>query len=393
MQIMAYRDLLDFAIDEKTGVLVDIRRVQNGMRCGCVCPECKRKLVAKKGPRNRHHFAHLGRDQKNNFCSTGPETGLHKAAKTIISRWQSLMGPALFYSETGRARFGKEITVAKSSPGKFFPVDRSVLPDETYWPSDWVPDVVFYGPKGELRVEIKVSNGISDDKQLKIERDGVLTLEYDVAKLRSDQGWNLTTLEHALKTEPSLIRWVFNPRIADLREEVKSELAKQIYENTSSLIKDAPVFGESDLVFHPWFGLVPKELEARQQFINQAFAEPNTFSLRGGSAIKIRQHGVLKDSWLISFFNTKASIPRAGYYDSLLSEHLNDRGCCSRYFGIGEMRIVWGRNPHSVILDFVQRYASPDVKAVGNRNIAAQEEAPFHNPLRSKFSHRNSQST
>jgi hypothetical protein len=359
MQIMAYRDLLDFAIDEKSGALVDIRQVENGMRCGCVCPECKRKLVAKKGPRNRHHFAHLPKDQKSNFCSTGPETGLHKAAKTIISRWQSLMSPALFHSESGRARFGKEITVAKSSPGDFFPVDRSVLPDETYWPGDWVPDVVLYGPKGELRIEIKVSNGISHDKQLKIERDGILTLEYDVAKLRNDQGWNLTTLEHALKVDTSMIRWVFHPRMADLREEVKTQLAKQIYENASGLIKDAPVFGESDLVFHPWFGLVPKELKSRQEFINQSFAEHLDFPLRGGTTVKISPHALLKDSCLISFVDTKAPIPRAGHYDSLLSGYLTERGYRSRYFGIGHMRIVRGKDPISLILEFVQRYASP----------------------------------
>lgn len=358
---MTYWDLLDFAIDEKTGALVDIRQVESGMRCGCICPQCRRRLVARKGPRNRHHFSHHPKDQRTCLCSGGAETGLHIAAKQTIARWQSLMAPALVHTEKGRARFGEEIAVTQSIPGDFFPVERSVLPDETYWSGDWIPDVVLFGPKGELRIEIKVTHGISGQKQLKIERDSIQTLEYDLAKLLNDQGWNLDSLEHALKTDHGIVRWAFHPQFADLKAKVHSELSRQICENTGNLIKNASVFGQGDLVFHPWFGLVPKDIKARQEFINRDFAEPLEFPLQGGATIKIRQHALLKDSWLISFVDTEAPIPRAGHYDSLISEHLVAGGYRSFYFGIGHMRIVRGVNTISPILDFVQRYASPVV--------------------------------
>lgn len=364
---MTYSDLLDFAIDEKTGALVDIRQVEGGMRCGCICPQCKRRLVARKGPRNRHHFSHHPKDQRLSQCSGSAETGLHIAAKQIVAGWQSLMTPALVHVEKGRARFGEEIIVTQSIPGDFFPVQRSVLPDETYWSSDWVPDVVLVGPKGELRIEIKVTHGISGQKQLKIERDAIQTLEYDLAKLRNDQGWNLDSLAHALKTDPGIVRWAFHPQFADLKAKVHNELSRQIYESTDNLIKNAPVFGQGDLVFHPWFGLMPKDIKARQEFLNSDFAEPLEFPLRGCVTIKIRQHALLKDSWLISFVDTEAPIPRAGVYDSLLSEHLGAEGYCSSYFGIGHMRIVRGANTISPILHFVQRYASPIVTAQAKR--------------------------
>lgn len=364
---MTYWDLLDFAIDEKTGALVDIRQVESGMRCGCICPQCRRRLVARKGPRNRHHFSHHPKDQRICLCSGGAETGLHIAAKQIIARWPSLMAPALVHAEKGRARFGEEITVTQSIPGDFFPVERSVLPDETYWPGDWVPDVVLFGPKSELRIEIKVTHGISVQKQQKIERDGIQTLEYDLARLRNDQGWNLDSLEHALKTDPGIVRWAFHPQFADLKAKIHNELSRQIYESTDNLIKDAPVFGQGDLVFHPWFGLIPKDIKARQEFLNRDFAEPLEFPLQGGVTIKIRQHALLKDSWLVSFVDAEAPIPRAGVYDSLLSEHLVAEGYRSFYFGIGHMRIVRGANTISPILDFVQRYASPIVPAQAKR--------------------------
>ena len=360
---MTYWDLLDFAVDEKTGVLVDIRQVESGMRCGCICPQCRRRLVARKGPRNRHHFSHYPKDQRICLCIGGAETGLHIAAKQIIARWSSLMAPALVHAEKGRARFGEEISVTQSIPGDFFPVERSVLPDETYWPGDWVPDVVLFGPKGELRIEIKVTHGISGEKQQKIERDAIQTLEYDLARLQNDQGWNLDSLQHALKTDSGIVRWAFHPQFADLKAKVQSELSRQIYESAGNVIKDAPVFGQGDLVFHPWFGLIPKDIKARQEFLNRDFAEPLEFPLQGGVTINIRQHALLKDSWLISFVDAEAPIPRAGVYDSLLSEHLVAKGYRSFYFGIGHMRIVRGANTISPLLDFVQRYPSPIVPA------------------------------
>lgn len=373
---MTHRDFLDFAIDEKTGSLVDIRQVDSGMRCGCICPQCRRRLVARKGPRNRHHFSHHPKDQRTSLCSGGAETGLHIAAKQIIARWKSAMTPPLCYSEEGISRFGEIITVAKSIPGDFYPVERSVLPDEVYWPGDWVPDIVLFGPKGELRIEIKVTHGITGKKLAKIERDAIHTLEFDLAKLRNDQGWNLDSLEHVLRTDPSIVRWAFHPEFADLKAKIHNELSRRIFETTANVIKNAPVFGHGDLVFHPWFGLIPKEMKARQEFINRDFAESLEFPLQGGVTIKIRQHALLKDSWLISFVDSEASTPRAGTYDSLLSEHLIAEGYSSRYFGIGHMRITRGINTISPILDFVRRYASPIVatQAKGRKHHAENTE-------------------
>lgn len=358
---MTHWDLLDFAINEKTGSLVDIRQVESGMRCGCICPQCRLRLVARKGTRNRHHFSHHPKDQRFSLCSGGAETGLHIAAKHIIARWESLMTPALCHSEEGISRFGEILTVTESIPGEFFTVERSVLPDDGYWPGDWVPDVVLFGPKGELRIEIKVTHGIPGEKLAKIERDAIHTLEFDLAKLRNEQGWNLESLEHTLKTDPSIVRWAFHPAHTELKAKVHNELSRQIFESSANIIKNTAVFGHDDLVFHPWFGLIPKEIKSRQEFINRDFAEPLEFPLQGGVTIKIRQHALLKDSWLISFADSEAPIPRAGAYDSILSEHLIAEGYCSRYFGIGNMRIVRGAATISPILNFVQRYASPIV--------------------------------
>ncbi|MGG6495635.1 UNVERIFIED_CONTAM: competence protein CoiA, partial [Bacteroidetes bacterium 56_B9] len=52
---------LTYAGGEK-GHLVHVDDVPNGEACGCTCPKCGSKLIAKnKGQHNQHHFAHIGK--------------------------------------------------------------------------------------------------------------------------------------------------------------------------------------------------------------------------------------------------------------------------------------------------------------------------------------------
>lgn len=42
----------------KDGRLVHVQDVEKGLKCGCICPTCKVNLIAKKGYKRIHHFAH-----------------------------------------------------------------------------------------------------------------------------------------------------------------------------------------------------------------------------------------------------------------------------------------------------------------------------------------------
>ncbi len=63
---------------EKDGRLIHVSRVESGLQCGCVCPVCKRPVLARKGSVVRHHFAHYGGGE----CS--PETVLHQVGKRLL---------------------------------------------------------------------------------------------------------------------------------------------------------------------------------------------------------------------------------------------------------------------------------------------------------------------
>jgi len=68
---------IPFAITN--GRLVHISEVASGLLCECTCPECNAPLIARKGKKVRHHFAH--------YLSTNcqPETVVHRIAKRLLA--------------------------------------------------------------------------------------------------------------------------------------------------------------------------------------------------------------------------------------------------------------------------------------------------------------------
>ena len=66
--------LIPFALYQNRCVTVDeVKRGDSGARC----PDCERRLIARHGDQNIHHFAH----KVNNNCTSRGETALHRLAK------------------------------------------------------------------------------------------------------------------------------------------------------------------------------------------------------------------------------------------------------------------------------------------------------------------------
>lgn len=63
---------------EKEGNLLHVSQVVSGLNCNCVCPECKSPLIARKGEKTKHHFAHYKVANCNN------ETVLHQIGKRLL---------------------------------------------------------------------------------------------------------------------------------------------------------------------------------------------------------------------------------------------------------------------------------------------------------------------
>lgn len=76
----------------KDGIITSISNVESGLKCGCVCPACDMPLVAKKGEKMMHHFAH----HAGHNCEYGYESSLHLAAKDILSKAKKIVIPPVY---------------------------------------------------------------------------------------------------------------------------------------------------------------------------------------------------------------------------------------------------------------------------------------------------------
>lgn len=77
---------------ERDGILFRAYEVENGLRCGCVCPGCKQPLnAANNGEKVVPHFRHA----KSNDCFDGFREGVRRAAVALIAQHKQLMLPAL----------------------------------------------------------------------------------------------------------------------------------------------------------------------------------------------------------------------------------------------------------------------------------------------------------
>lgn len=73
--------------------MVHINDVANGLACGCVCPGCDDRMVAKQGAITNHHCAHEG----GSDCAGELQTTLHLAAKAVQLKERRMVLPALAF--------------------------------------------------------------------------------------------------------------------------------------------------------------------------------------------------------------------------------------------------------------------------------------------------------
>lgn len=149
---------LTYAVGEK-GHLVHVDDVPNGEACGCTCPECGSKLIAKnKGQHNQHHFAHVS----GSDCVAAVESALHLMAKEILSEGKKIMLPRNPL-QVGGVRLFQSVEVES------YDKELSLRPD-------CVGDTA--GQK--LWVEFKRSHEVDTDKAAKIKSAKIECVEIDI---------------------------------------------------------------------------------------------------------------------------------------------------------------------------------------------------------------------
>lgn len=201
--------LLTFAPDG-SGILRHVDEVANGLACGCRCPACGSRLVAKQGDATAHHFAHEGESD----CPGGAETALHLAAKEVLARGRRMTLPALVEWSEANDSSGRTHSAKRSIPSKTVSFD-SVAAE--VWLGGVVPDIVATVGGKTLLVEVAVSHFADEAKVARLRERGLAAVEIDLSGMPA--GWTWESLTEAVVGMASGKKWLFNPRSEGLLSE------------------------------------------------------------------------------------------------------------------------------------------------------------------------------
>lgn len=191
------------------GRTVHVSDVPSGLRCDCRCPACDRPLVAKKGSKQLHHFAHYS---KTVSCSYAAETNAHFWAKEVLERERRLTIPPIIAEHHGQT----EIV----SPAKVYTFAHAKLEKRL---GSIVPDVVLVTASGtQLIVEVHVTHACDDAKIAKLQNDGLSAVEIDLRRFRTSA--DQVAVENALlSTAPR--SWLSNAKQAKFNDRLRDRLA------------------------------------------------------------------------------------------------------------------------------------------------------------------------
>ncbi len=172
---------------KETGELVHISTVERGLSCNCVCPACGEDLVARKGTKMRHHFAHRGDvDGEGSKCTTAGETVVHYLAKEAFKKLKKVnlrisTGIELLHDNNIRLDSSLRIPAEYRVECEI----KEVLLEEPIPTLGIVPDITIVTDKCTIYVEIYVTHRVPDSKIRDYRRDGKLAIEIDFSRFRN----------------------------------------------------------------------------------------------------------------------------------------------------------------------------------------------------------------
>lgn len=214
--------------------------VAKGKACACVCPGCGAPLAAKAqtSRRRRPHFAHLS----DTGCQTGPESGIHKRAKQLISdrcellipAWEGdlleMPNPPRAWDSQGHLHEGRKVV---------FPARLALLGDIELERSfgAYQPDLYVQDELGELLVEIRVTHAVDERKATRVQVHGRRMIEIDLSQLHKDIPHDLAAFEHAVLNDDANRSWISCPEAVTDWQASKAELEEQVVARNAQLAK------------------------------------------------------------------------------------------------------------------------------------------------------------
>jgi hypothetical protein len=215
----------------KDNKLYHVDQVENGEKCGCVCPNCGDILIAKQGEINDHHFAHKAKECDITYAQ---ETILHLMAKEVLSKCRTFLLPPVTL-EDRFAFFSKdEYSKLKSTNNvddlyyKYTKYKRILTLVDNVIVEKYLdnikPDIILEIGETRLVVEIAVTHFIDRKKKEKIFDKQQLTIEIDLSEYK-DKINEITEvkLRDILLNNMDSKKWIYYDKIHKDIEEVQNK--------------------------------------------------------------------------------------------------------------------------------------------------------------------------
>lgn len=211
------------SLGERDGAIHHVSTVPNGLACGCKCPACGEKLVAKHPAKIQQHFAHVSGAE----CARAVETAIHLYAKQLLSESRRIRVPDL----SGDAQaFNGEVVREIAYLSKMLTFDRVALEVVR---AGFTPDAICTTSGHDLLVEFRNTHAVDHVKMQRLSDAMTRSIEVDIrqAQLITDKE-ELDT--YILDLAPR--KWLSHPRLFDLdraariRAEARDEEIKRANE-------------------------------------------------------------------------------------------------------------------------------------------------------------------
>lgn len=202
--------------------ILHISEVDRGRDCDCVCPDCGRPLVARKGFVREHHFAH-DVDIHNDSCGGCSETLLHRYAKRVIGEAGYLVVPSFFACLPPPSQ-GEKVKI----PGGTLRFDRVEIEDHLVMGSRRI-DVVGYHPKGRLLIEVVVTHRVQGQKlkQVRAADESLLEIVLPRELLFPTDTDGERSLRSSILDTTEYKRWIVHPEGARELQRLADEVHRR----------------------------------------------------------------------------------------------------------------------------------------------------------------------
>lgn len=190
--------------------LVHVDSVDNGAKCNCFCPSCKKPLLAKQGDINSWHFSHA-----DAACKYGVETALHLKAKEILAEEGRLMIPGL--------RVGNNFHIKKILPDQEIKFDEVRVEENLI---SIVPDLIVCKSGKEMYIEIAVTHFVDDKKLGVIKEKGVSCLEINLSSFKK-MDITEAALRDLLIDDVEYKKWIYHRKKESEELKLKQEIKEK----------------------------------------------------------------------------------------------------------------------------------------------------------------------